>query len=285
MKENWLIDEGLFRSRHRLLHLERVAYWRGKVSRADLVSTFDISGVQASADVQKYLEINPGALQYDLRRKRYFWVAGARPRLHEPDFEKAVGEFLLDGSEASRLGKGGVLRLEYPQREAESGLCLEVFRAVVNGQALRVRYGSVNSGGVAERRLLPTGFGHDGFRWHVRAYCFKNGDYRDFVLGRMVEILEVEELLKKGGALPPDADWLGMTEVRVRLNPKLPAEVREILREDFAVGADGELRWPVRRAMEFYARRYLASLAHPLTKPAGRMVSWFVEIGGPGHSR
>lgn len=271
------MDETLFRSRYRLLHLERVAYWRGKAGRADLVETFDISGVQASADLQKYLEINPGSLEYDLRRKRYFWVDGARPVLHVPDFEKAVAEFLVDDGPESRLGRGGFLRLDYPQRRAPAELRLTVFRAVVNGQTLRVRYGSVNSGGVAERRLLPSGFGHDGFRWHVRAYCFKHGEYRDFVLGRLEKILETEEPAKKAPLPPPDTAWQETTEVRMRLNPKLPEQVRKILREDFALDKSGVLRWPVRRAMEHYARKYLGSLAHPLGGTSGRMVAWFVE--------
>jgi hypothetical protein len=271
------MDETLFRSRYRLLHLERVAYWRGKVGRADLVETFDISGVQASADLQKYLEINPGALEYDLRRKRYFWVDGARPVLHVPDFDKAVTEFLMDDGVESRLGRGGFLRLEYPRRKAPAELRLAVFRAVVNGQVLRVRYGSVNSGGVAERRLLPTGFGHDGFRWHVRAYCFNHGEYRDFVLGRLEAILAVEEPAKKAPPPPPDAAWLETAEVRMRVNPELPPEIRKILCEDFALDEDGVLRWPVRRALEHYARDYLRTLAHPLGGAGGKMVAWFVE--------
>lgn len=271
------MDETLFRSRYRLLHLERVAYWRGKVGRSDLVETFDLSGVQASADLQKYLELNPGSLEYDLRRKRYLWVDGARPVLHLPDFDRAVAEFLVDDGVESRLGRGGFLRLEYPRRRAPEGLRLAVFRAVVNGQVLRVRYGSVNSGGVTERRLLPTGFGHDGFRWHVRAYCYKNVEYRDFVLGRLEEILEAEEPLKKGPVLPPDEAWLETVEVRMRVNPQLPQEVRTILSEDFALDEDGVLRWPVRQALGHYAREYLRSLAHPLGGAGGRMVAWFVE--------
>lgn len=270
------MDEVLFRSRHRLVHLERVAYWRGMVSRADLVKTFDLSGVQASADLQKYLEINPGALAYDMSRKRYLWVDGARPRLHVPDFERAVAEYLVDDGPASLLGLGGVLRLSYPRREVAEDIRLAVFRAVVTGRELRVRYGSLHAGAVGERTLLPTGFGHDGFRWHLRAYCLERRDYRDFVLGRIREIVATGEAPKKPRALPPDTEWLETVEVRMRVNPKLPAEVREILAEDFALDGEGVLCWPVRRALEHYARHHLESLAHPVEGPGRRMKAWFV---------
>jgi len=191
--------------------------------------------------------------------------------------DRGVWGVLVKGGGGGGLGWGGFLRLEYRRREAPEELRLAGFRAVVNGQTLRVRYGSVSSGGVAERRLLPTGFGHDGFRWHVRAYCFKHGGYRDFVLGRLEAILETEEPRKKPPALPRDEAWLATVELRMRVNPKLPQEVREILCEDFALAADGTLYWPVRQALEHYARHYLESLAHPVGEPGGRMVAWFVK--------
>lgn len=39
--------------------------------RRDLVAAFGVSLAQASSDLQKYQELNPGALQYHMNRKRY----------------------------------------------------------------------------------------------------------------------------------------------------------------------------------------------------------------------
>jgi hypothetical protein len=130
------------------------------VSRADLTDTYDISGVQASNDFQRYLAFNPGALQYDLRKKRYFWNPAAQPVLHRPDFGEAVRELLdaeppaggapVAGSEAVRCR-----RLEYPVREAKLEIQRAFMGAILNGTVLAVRYLSVSSGDHEVREIAP----------------------------------------------------------------------------------------------------------------------------------
>ena len=44
----------------------------------------------------------------------------------------------------------------------------------------------------AETRLIaPHTLIYTGMRWHVRAYCEKNRDYRDFVLSRFRDMPEL----------------------------------------------------------------------------------------------
>jgi len=52
--------------------------------------------------------------------------------------------------------------------------------------------------------LRPHALGHNGARWHVRAWCEKNGDFRDFTLSRIAEV----EWSRESAELPePDKDW------------------------------------------------------------------------------
>ena len=257
----------------RLRHLERVAYWRGRVCRADLTDTYDISGVQASSDFQRYIELNPDALRYDLRRKRYFWNPAATPKLYEPSFADAVDELLEDV--AVDAVPATVVRLAYPVRQAKLEVQRAFMSAVLNGQVLTIRYGSLNSGGGKERRIAPHAFGQDGFRWHARAWCFENQEYRDFVLGRVLKVVRDASLEDE---LPEDADWQASVTVTARLNPKLAKEHRDGLREDFDLDAKDLLRWPTRKAMAFYAVRHLESLASPDRKNPGRSIPWFTDI-------
>ena len=53
--EQWAVME-------RLRFIERAAYWRGWIQRQDLAAVYGKGSAQASADFQKYLELNPGAL-------------------------------------------------------------------------------------------------------------------------------------------------------------------------------------------------------------------------------
>lgn len=264
-----------YRSLLRLRHLERVAYWRGRVCRADLTDTYDISGVQASNDFQRYLELNPEALRYDLRRKRYLWNPTAAPALYRPSFEDAVDELLEDV--AVEAAPATVARLSYPVRRASLAVQRAFMAAVLNRQELTIRYGSLGTGGARERRIAPHAFGHDGFRWHARAWCFDNGEYRDFVLGRVLKVVRESPLEEE---LPEDGEWLEPATVTARLNPKLGQEQQAALREDFDLDRNGRLKWPTRKAMAFYAIRHLQSLSSPDPKDrSGRSLPWFVEVG------
>lgn len=49
---------------------------RGEVQRADISHTFQVSEAQASADLNSFLELHPGAMEYDKSRKRYVPSAG-----------------------------------------------------------------------------------------------------------------------------------------------------------------------------------------------------------------
>jgi hypothetical protein len=265
-------DESFHRARFRLVHIEKVAYWRGRVGRADLMDTYDLSAAQASNDFGRYLELNPDSLRYDLRRRRYFWVPGAKPILHEPDFGRAVEELLGEGG----AGAGRVLRLAYPARAADREIERLVLRAVLLGAKLKMVYGTLGDGGPEPREVAPTGFGHDGFRWHFRAWCYRNEAYRDFVLGR-VKSTAMEEP-SRGLDLPPDKAWTKQVVVRAKLNPDLPEEKRVALMEDFSLNRDGVLDWPVREALAHYARQHLLSLASPCGR-GGKWLPWFVEVG------
>ena len=53
------------------MFIEACAWWKGLVKRQDLAGLFGVSMAQASSDLQRYLELNPGAFVYNLRQKRY----------------------------------------------------------------------------------------------------------------------------------------------------------------------------------------------------------------------
>ncbi len=271
-----LFDEQFHRSRLRLLHLERVAYWRGRVSRADLTDTYDISGVQASNDFRRYLAFNPNALQYDLRKKRYFWNPAAKPVLHRPDFGEAVRELLETEGDAAAAGLPAARcrRLEYPVREAKLEVQRAVMSAILNRTVLAIRYLSVSSGNQEVREIAPHAVGNDGFRWHARAWCFKNGKYRDFVLARIAAVRGERPMEEE---LAADTAWTAPAVVSARLNPALPAEVKAGLREDYSLDREQRLRWRTRQALAFYAQRHLASLASAAANDPC-LHAWFVDI-------
>ena len=247
----------------RLRFVEQSAYWRGTVNRQDLMETFGVSPAQATADLQKFQELCPGVLHYNLKRKRYESRPDMACRLHEPQLEEALTRFLG----ASLAGPAGLVQatevpaavatVVLPRRAVPATVVRAVFLAVLHGLRLRVRYQSLSGKAITWRWLRPHAFGHDGYRWHVRAWSEESELFLDFVLGRIVEVEWPEE----AAPLPePDADWDTWEELVLQPRADLGPEQRAAVLSDYAM-TDDRLVLRVRRAMVDYT---LAHLRLPL---------------------
>lgn len=242
----------------RLRFIERAAYWRGWVQRQDLMAVYGKGSAQASADFQKYLELNPGALAYSMNRKRYEGQETMRQVLQESRLEDAVALFLDAGRPpvsglAEASGKAVVDWVVLPARRAAVEVERRIFQAVKHRRRVRVRYLSVHGSTDEWRWLRPHALAHSGHRWHVRAWCEKNGDYRDFVIGRMAEADWPVD-----GEAPPVADtaWETMTSVTVRPAASLSDEQRAAVAQEYGM-TDGTLTLRVREAMRQYVEKQL----------------------------
>ncbi|MCF7734566.1 MAG: WYL domain-containing protein, partial [Akkermansiaceae bacterium] len=174
-----------------------------------------------------------------------------------PQLDEAVARFLggevragwsglADGAE----GTGCVAVLRMPLREAGAVVERRVFLAVLNQLRVRVRYASVNSGKEEWRWLRPHALGHNGARWHLRAWCETNADFRDFTLSRIAEVEWSREPAQQPGA---DKDWDEWVTLRVSPHRDLKEPQRKAVERDYAM-RNGLLKVKVRKAMEGYLR-------------------------------
>ncbi len=263
-------------AQERLRFVERSLWWRGQVKRKDLRELFGISLAQASSDLQRYLEINPTAARYDLKGKTYRGEPGMTCVYHVPQLEDALSLFLPDSSSgmAGRqmmTNPGGlepsarITGVALPIRKATPSVERAAFFAVWAKMRLCIDYASLSGrrGSASEksgsresgtRWIIPHAFAHNGYRWHVRAWCEENRDYRDFVLSR---VRKAEWPVENAPAdLPPDVDWETFDELLLSPNPELPAYLQDSVAWDFGI-SDGLLRLKVRRAMRNYTLMHL----------------------------
>lgn len=242
-------NESNWAARERLRRVEVLLWWRGWVGRNDLTEIFGISAAQASGDLQRYAELNPGSMVYQTRRKRYEGAPEMRCVLHAPSFEEALRDVMgVAVPVQARCDSGLVSAVALPVRTCDPAVARRVMIGLLENRWLEVRYASLASGTHEWRKIAPTRFGWDGQRWHVRAWCGKNAAWRDFVLGRMSAAEWPQE---NADDLPPDHAWETIETVRLTINPELAAEKREALRIDY--GLTGEaLEFRVREAMKPY---------------------------------
>jgi len=239
-------NEANWAAQERLRFIERCAWWRGVVNRKDLVAVFGVSMAQASADIQKYVEQNAGSMVYDVKGKKYDGVAGMKCVYGEPDMKQACQMWLGDGRYVSVMD---VLPLRMPT----ATVTRRVIMAVLRGLKVRVQYDSLSGSRSAWREILPVRVVNSGLRYHVRAWCFTRGDWRDFVLSRMRDA----EMPMACSEVPPvDEAWEKMVEIVVQPHSELTTEQQDGVAHDFAM-KKGKLRLQVRAALEVYVRAHL----------------------------
>lgn len=253
----------------RLAFIEERLFWLGAVNRSDLMNRFGVSLGQASADIARYLALEPKGVSYDKTAKRYVADASFRPVLGSPDAARFLGEL--------RLVNAGLLRVEQtllgvvppfdaapvPERKVDPFVLRLVLSAIRQGSALEVMYQSMTRPDLTRRQIEPHALAHDGFRWHVRAFDRESGEFRDFVLGRLSKAKLVGSSLSKAA---DDRDWHSFVDLKIAPHPGLTPAQAKAIALDYGIDK-GAAVIRVRRALLFYALRRLGLDVAPDIRP------------------
>ncbi|WP_449123958.1 WYL domain-containing protein [Pseudomonas viridiflava] len=244
--------------RYRLI--ETVAWWEGRLTTRHLIQSFGISRQQASKDINTYItEHAPRNLTYDKQLKGYVPSKLFKP-LFIDDSASAYLHLLYQNNERAPHIEGLALAyahtkvLEVPDRSIKPEILRPLLKACRDHLRLDIDYVSLNSPDPEGRLISPHTLVYTGMRWHVRAYCEKNGQYRDFVLSR----LRGEPNLDGESENRIDEDEVWSTEVTVVIEPdsRLTPAQKAIIEADFGM-LNGQLLIPTRRALVKYVlQRY-----------------------------
>jgi len=205
--------------------------------------------------------------------------------LHEPRLEEAV--WLFHGGEVPVWGQRPVIAAREEERpviaatvdvfrplvrRASPLVERRVFLAMAQGRRLKVRYASLNSSRAEWREIAPHALGHDGYRWHVRAWCFRNGDFRDFAPSRMAD---AEWPGEEYAPQVVDDAWERLETLVLVPHHELTVEQRRAIELDYGMKG-GRLEVKVRAAMREY---FLAHCRIPVVDEEGRSRPQHLELG------
>jgi hypothetical protein len=233
--------------------------WDGRLNRTDLVHFFGISVPQASLDIALYEELAPGNLAYD--RSARVYLPGPQFRACYPTsspqrylHELLTSEGGTSPPSASPLGyRPPVTALPQLSRTLDVDVVVALQRSIRDHLGLRVLYQSMSHAEPQVRSITPHAFAHDGHRWHVRAHCEARAAFRDFVLGR---ILEVRGTRAPSADAAQDRAWHSMLTLELIPHPKLPLAQRKAIAFDYGM-RDGALTLSCRQAFAFYMLKHL----------------------------
>lgn len=258
----------------RLAFIDFRLRWDGRINRSSLTDFFGISVPQASLDIARYTELAPQNLAYD-RSSRVYQVTDAFQSVSgESQSQRYLNELLATATgvvapEASFIGwRPSVDYVPHPGRGADADTLAALLKAIREGMGIKFVYQSMSSPEPGTRIVSPHALAHDGFRWHIRAFCHSRREFRDFVLGR---ILAVESFEPAGNVASEDFEWNTVLTLILAPHPGLTEGKRRVIELDYGM-KDGEVTLECRQALLFYTLRQLGLNSPLATTPEAQQI-------------
>lgn len=259
----------------RLQFIEFRLLWEGHVNRSDLIETFGISVPQSTLDFREYMERAPGNMDYDKRLRHYFPTPTFKPVFISDRAEGYLSQLTalaVSGEKQSIPGLIGATPsfdiLPSPERRVDSTTLQQLLKCMREGLSVEIHYQSLSSPIPSWRRIAPHSLASDGLRWHVRAYCYSKDEFRDFVLGRIMDIRDEQASAVSATA---DTEWNEIIKVTIAPNPSLTADQHKIIERDYSM-SQGKTEISVRRSLLFYLKRRLGIDEGAEKSPAAQQV-------------
>jgi hypothetical protein len=245
----------------RLAFIEFRLFWEGRINRFDLVHRFRISTPQASKDLSLYESEAPGNLIYDASGKRYLASPSFHPKFFQPDSDNYLAQLrnIADQTVPTNETWLDVLPesevMPIPHRRVSVQVLRCIVGAIRRKTSLDVHYQSMNKErpGPMWRTISPHALGHDGLRWHVRAFCHLDNGFKDFLLSRCLDSGSEHDA---GVSPSDDKSWNEFFSVILVPNPRLSADQQAVISQDYCMEY-GQIAIPVRKALLYYFRKRL----------------------------
>lgn len=259
----------------RLQFIEFRLLWEGHVNRSDLMETFGISVPQSTLDFREYLERAPNNMDYDKRRRFYFPTAAFKPVFISESAEGYLSQLVALGTNREGQSIPGLIGatptfdiLPVPERRVDSTTLRQILECIRNGISIEIYYQSLSSQAPDWRRITPHALASDGLRWHARAYCHTKKQFRDFVLGRIMDIRDKQPSEILG---TDDTEWNEIVQVTIAPNPALTKDQQKIIERDYAM-KKGKSVITLRKSLLFYLKRRLGVDEDMDKSPAAQQV-------------
>ena len=253
-KRRWGTDQ-------RLEFIEFRLFWEGGVNRSDITNHFGVSVPQASNDLSQYKELAGDNIQYDASEKRYLPIANFRPRFMKPSADrylsqlKAVADGVVARDETLIESLPSVDSMPIPGRRIEPVTLKTLLAAIRSNRSIEIHYQSMNAArpDAMWRRITPHALGHDGLRWHTRAFCHMEKKFKDFIVSRCRGIRNEGE---PGARASDDKQWQTLFEIVLKPNPALTQSQQQTIALDYQM-TDGRAVLPIRCALLYYFEKRL----------------------------
>lgn len=260
----------------RLRYIDMRLRYMGSVRRLDVVTRFGVQTAAATRDMAKYKDLVPDNLVYRAATKSYECSPTFKPLFPDVTADEVL-EFLSQRpGYGSSLEPEPLLPVEKPlvRSHVDTAVLSVVTRAIRSGGTVAIQYRSLASG-LTSREIVPHALADTGDRWHVRAYDRRHGEFRDFVLGRIVSAALVDSPPADKEKGTRDLQWNNVVQLELVAHPENVSN-KETLEAEFDV-IQGVLRVQARAALVGYLLKRMSVDCSDRHRMRGPSYQWWLR--------
>lgn len=239
----------------RLRVMKGILAWEGTIGNARVRELFGVQLIQASRLMADFRTMMGTEVANAGRAKA---LVAMRPELLRTDI--TLDEYLaLTHETASNAAVIIDARLDLTRIAPHVFAILR--QAAIGQYGAEVEYGSMSNPVPNRRRIYPHAMVKVGRRWHLRAWCAKHEEFRDFNLGR---IRDCRALPGESAPFTQDQDNAWTTDITLHLaaHHMLAADQQLIVRQEL-FGGNAGFRLSVRQCLVQYVIQDLRAALMP----------------------
>jgi hypothetical protein len=217
---------------YRLLQMELILRWEGRLGNARLREVFGLSQIRASQWIKEFRDAYPDWTQWNSISRTFDATSRFyQNKINSQDSSSSLTQYssIIGLKSSIDHENPSVLIAAFPEITTPDPKIFSMLsHAAKLNRQVEIEYRSMKEPEPHSRIISPHSIVRAGRRWHVRAYSHLNQQFRDYTLGRISNVKLLDEPSEK--AMPDDVAW--MTEVPVRLiaHPDLSYEQETVIR-------------------------------------------------------
>lgn len=210
--------------------IDALLMWEGQFSASDISDILLLSRSTVQTAISNYRQQFPHYLTYCQSAKTNKVTDAFQAQYWQGSFRDY--QQLLDNKMACHLTDlDAICSLHNPLHHKTLRVLNHACRKKL---ILEVDYGSLTHASDHQgRHIAPHSIVMDGLRAHVRAYCFKNAGYRDFIVGRFRSLPEIERVIAEEIGVQFDRQWNEKIELIICPDPSLSTQQKQNIEMEY----------------------------------------------------
>lgn len=241
----------------RLRLMRGILAWEGSIGNTRVRELFGVGLIQASRMLREFRDNMANAVETATRTRL---VVACRPKDLKVDVSLEEYLAVAKNSEANRAV---LVDHRIDMTRIPPHIFAMLRQAALTGAGVQVVYASMANPIPSPRTIFPHTLIQVGRRWHVRAWCEKRVEFRDFNLGRIRDAKPIAS--KAPRAKADDAEWNRTLQLHFIPHRELSPDQQMMIREEFFRGTSGH-RLTVRACMAKYVIQDLRAAIAPKTQ-------------------